>query len=184
MEVGGAAGRRGFLGRRGPPWIRHRHPPAGWLVKRCAMPGRADWRARLIAEGCTWHDDGPDGCWREDVAWVLTPTEISLLKQTAAEVAELYRQAADHVLRRNLWARLGFGEETAGLLRSSLERGEPALLGRFDFLIDETGQPRLVEFNADNALSLVETAVLQRDWQRTVLPEHEQWNGLHASLVE
>jgi glutathionylspermidine synthase len=152
-------------------------------VKRCAVPGRADWCARLSAAGCTWHNEA-DGSWREDAAWVLTPAEISLLKQTATEVAELYRQAADHVLRRNLWARLGFSEETAGLLRCSLERAEPALLGRFDFLIDETGQPRLVEFNADNALSLVETAVLQRDWQQAVMPEHEQWNGLHASLVE
>jgi glutathionylspermidine synthase len=153
-------------------------------VKRCAVPGRADWLARLSAAGCTWHDDGPDGGWRENVAWVLTSEEIALLKQTTAEVAELYRQAVDHVLRRNLWARLGFGEETTSILRSSLECGEPALLGRFDFLIDDTGQPRLVEFNADNALSLVETAVLQRDWQQAVMPEHEQWNGLHASLVQ
>ena len=152
-------------------------------MKRLAVEGRADWRECLIAQGCTWHDDGPDGCWRENAVWMLTPDEISLLKQTAAEVAELYRQAVEHVVRKDLWPRFGFTREAADILRASIERGDPELLGRFDFLMDENGRPRLVEFNADNALSLVETAVLQRDWQRSVMPAYTQWNDLHESLV-
>lgn len=139
-------------------------------MKRRAVQGRADWRARLVQQGCTWHDDGPDGCWRENAAWVMTEAEISRLKQTAAEVALLYERAAEHVVRENLWSRLGIAAEDAAIMRASLERGDEALLGRFDFLMDENGQPRLVEFNADNALSLVETAVLQRDWRQAVMP--------------
>jgi glutathionylspermidine synthase len=90
----------------------------------------------------------------------------------------------NYIVRENRWARLGFTDEAARVLCSSLERGDPELLGRFDFLMDEKGQPRLVEFNADNALSLVETAVLQREWQLAVMPEYGQFNNLHSSLLE
>jgi glutathionylspermidine synthase len=38
------------------------------------------------------------------------------------------------------------------------------LHGRFDFLFDAQGCPRLLEYNAETALSLVETAVIQRHW--------------------
>ena len=153
-------------------------------MKRRAVAGRADWRRLLSEQGCTWHDDGKDGCWREDVVWELTQGETDILMRSAAEVLSLYQQAADHVVRRGLWNRLGFETEEAAIIQASLERRDEATLGRFDFLMDESGQPRLLEFNADNALSLVESAVLQREWLREVLPGKEQCNVLHARLVE
>ena len=149
-------------------------------MKRLAVPGRTDWRQLVSAQGCTWHDDGKEGCWREDVVWELTRGETDLLMRSAAEVLSLYQQAADHVVRRGLWNRLGFETEEAAIIQASLERRDEAMLGRFDFLMDESGQPRLLEFNADNALSLVESAVLQREWLREVLPGKEQCNVLHA----
>ena len=118
-------------------------------MKRLAVPGRTDWRQLVSAQGCTWHDDGKEGCWREDVVWELTRGETDLLMRSAAEVLSLYQQAADHVVRRGLWNRLGFETEEAAIIQASLERRDEAMLGRFDFLMDESGQPRLLEFNAD-----------------------------------
>jgi glutathionylspermidine synthase len=58
------------------------------------------------------------------------------------------------------------------------------LCGRFDFLLDESGQPKLLEFNADGALTLLETAIIQRDWHRDLMPGAGQFNGLHDALVK
>jgi glutathionylspermidine synthase len=75
-------------------------------------------------------------------------------------------------------------KDEAELLTSSWERGEWALHGRFDFLFDVEGCPRLLEYNAETALSLVETAVIQKCWLGDVLPQHDQFNLLEQSLVQ
>jgi glutathionylspermidine synthase len=95
----------------------------------------------------------------------------------------MYHQAAQHVVRNNLWSLMGLQNYEAELLAASWERGEWSLHGRFDFLFDAQGCPKLLEYNAETALSLVETAVIQRGWLVEVMPKHEQFNQLEESLV-
>ncbi|KAF0715337.1 hypothetical protein AaE_011353 [Aphanomyces astaci] len=49
-------------------------------------------------------------------------------------------------------------------VRASWKRRDRDLLGRFDFSWDGQGDPKLLEYNADTPMILVETAVGQRLW--------------------
>ena len=152
-------------------------------MKRILVAARADWKARVEQQGLHWHSEDGHETWNEQAAYLLSPAEVEKLCQAARELAQMYHQAAKHVVRNNLWPLLGLQNYEAELLASSWERGEWALHGRFDFLFDAQGCPKLLEYNAETALSLVETAVIQKRWLVEVMPKLEQFNQLEESLV-
>jgi len=153
-------------------------------MKRASVAGRADWKSRVEEQGLLWHSEDGQETWNEQAAYLLSAAEVEKLCRASRELAEMYHQAAGHVVKHNLWSLMGLQDHEARLLRSSWERGEWSLHGRFDFLFDAEGCPRLLEYNAETALSLVETAVIQKRWLLEVLPEHEQFNKLEESLMQ
>src|SRR6516225_6400952 len=134
-------------------------------MKRISMVARADWKARVEQQGLLWHtdDDGRE-TWNEQAAYLLSPAEVQRLCQAASELAEMYHEAAEHVVKKNLWPLIGLQNHESELIASSWKRREWSLHGRFDFLFDVQGCPRLLEYNAETALSLIETAVIQKRW--------------------
>ena len=149
------------------------------------MVARADWKARVEQQGLLWHtdDDGRE-TWNEQAAYLLSPAEVQRLCQAASELAEMYHEAAEHVVKKNLWPLIGLQNHESELIASSWKRREWSLHGRFDFLFDVQGCPRLLEYNAETALSLIETAVIQKRWLGEVMPKHGQFNQLEESLVQ
>src|SRR3954470_20962477 len=152
-------------------------------MKRIAVAARADWKSRVEQQGLLWHSDDGHETWNEHAAYVLTTAEVQKLCQAASDLAELFHRAADHVIKNNLWPLLGLQSHEADLLASSWERRESSLHGRFDFLFDPQGCPKLLEYNAETALSMVETAVIQKGWLAETMPKHKQFNQLEEALV-
>jgi len=147
------------------------------------MVPRPDWPALVESSGYNWHTDQGQSAWNESACYVLEAAEIERFRRQVNECYRLYEHAAEEVVRRDWWARLGIPSEDVPIVRASWERHDWDLAGRFDFLLDEAGQPKLLEFNADNALTLLETSIIQREWQRAVQPVAGQFNQLHESLV-
>jgi glutathionylspermidine synthase len=152
-------------------------------MKRLTLPARADWKTRVEAQGLVWHSDGGEVGWNEQAAYLLEQAEVKKLCDAATEIMELMQRSAEYVVRNNLWAMLGLEQHEAQLVVSSWERREWSLHGRFDFLLDAEGCPRLLEYNSETALSLVETAVIQKSWLADVMPANTQFNQLEESLV-
>lgn len=153
-------------------------------MKRVAVAGRADWQARLEQQGMGWHsEDGDEPSWNENAAYLLSREEVDALCRAAREVSELYHRAAEHIVEKRLWSMMGLQDHEAQLLASSWRRGEWSLQGRFDFLFDAQGCPKLLEYNAETALSLVETSVIQKRWRDEVLPGYDQCNRLEEALL-
>jgi len=153
-------------------------------MRRITVPPRPDWKALIESQGCTWHSLDGICSWNEEAAYVLTTDEVAKLKQTAEEVHTLYTKAVEHVLREGLWHRCGIAPEHLPIMRASFKRGDWSLSGRFDFMLDEAGEFKLIEYNPDAALTLMETVVIQSAWQRTQLPALGQWNDVRQSFVE
>lgn len=152
-------------------------------MKRISVAARAGWKERVEQQGLLWHTDDGHQTWNEYAAYLLSPTEVQRLCQAASELAQIYHEAAEHVVKRNLWPLIGLRNHEAELLACSWERREWSLLGRFDFLFDGQGCPKLLEYNAETALSLVETAVIQKRWLHEAMPKHDQFNKLEESLM-
>lgn len=153
-------------------------------MKRITVAGRADWQTRVEQQGLLWHSEGGYETWKEHAAYLLSPTEVQKLHKAAAELAVMCYEAARHVVENNLWSLIGLQKREVELLASSWERQEWSLHGRFDFLFDAQGCPRLLEYNAETALSLIETAVIQRSWLAEVMPGRDQFNQLEESLAD
>ena len=146
-------------------------------MKRIQLSPRAGWQSLVEKQGLNWHSENSQVTWNENNAYILSQSEVQKLSQTASELAQIYHQAAGHIVKNKLWALMGLQAHEARLITSSWERGEWSLHGRFDFLFDAQGCPKLLEYNAETAL-LVETAVTQKHWLAEVMPECGQFNEL------
>jgi len=153
-------------------------------MKRIQLSPRPDWQSLVEKQGLNWHSENKQVTWKEDTAYVLSRSEVLKLSQTASELAQIYHQAAGHIVKNKLWPLMGLQEHETGLITSSWERGEWSLHGRFDFLFDAEGVPKLLEYNAETALSLVETAVIQRNWLTEAMSEFDQFNDLEELLLQ
>lgn len=153
-------------------------------MRRVVTTPRDGWQRLVEAEGYRWHTEDGRACWREDACYVLSASETAVLRRMGHEVHALLLKAAEHVIEHGLWQRVGILPEHGRIIEGSWERGERSMIGRFDFLLDEQGQPKLLEYNADGALTMLETAIIQREWQKVVMPEATQFNELHERLVE
>jgi glutathionylspermidine synthase len=152
-------------------------------MKRLRLSARPDWRSRVEQHGLTWHSEGKQTFWNEETAYVLTLSEIATLRRYSRELASILHQAAGHIVKNGLWRSIGLREHEAKLITASWERGDWSLHGRFDFLLDAGGIPKLLEYNAETALSLVETAVIQKHWLSEVMPHRKQFNELESNLI-
>ncbi|MBK8040139.1 MAG: glutathionylspermidine synthase family protein [Verrucomicrobiaceae bacterium] len=153
-------------------------------MRRITVSERPGWKTLIENQGCGWHSLDDICSWNETVAYVLTSQEVEELKERAEEVHQMYLKAVAHVVSEALWQRLGISADSVDILRSSYERGEWSLTGRFDFMMDAAGEMKLIEYNPDAALTLVETMVIQHEWRKAHMPGMKQWNDLRQSLVE
>jgi glutathionylspermidine synthase len=152
-------------------------------MKRVTVKPRAEWRPLIEQQGCTWHSLDNICSWNEGAAYVLTRAEVENLQQTAEELHGLYLKAAASVMQERRWQRFGLTPEEGAVLLTSYKRDDWSLMGRFDFMLDEDDQFKLIEYNPDVALTLMETAVIQQQWQRDHFPCMSQWNQLRESVV-
>ncbi len=145
---------------------------------------RPDWRRRVEESGLIWH--GADGApyWTEDQHLVFTLEAAETLESAAGELHALCLDACEQIVRRNWWDRLAIPEAAVGLIQTSWMAADFSLYGRFDLAWNGSGQPKLLEYNADTPTSLLEAAVIQWQWLEEVAPESDQLNSIHEALVE
>jgi glutathionylspermidine synthase len=152
-------------------------------MRREKSDQRPRWREIVEAQGLTFHTRSTP-YWTEDAAYAFTLDEIETLERAANSVHELYLDAAQHVIDHGLYDRLRIPDGAATLIERSWDDDELHLYGRFDFLRDECGTPKLLEYNADTPTSLLEAAVVQWYWLKDTLPTKDQLNSLHEGLID
>ena len=145
-------------------------------MKRIAQTPRADWPQQLERIGFHFHsldeqnlprqvDRNTFFYWREDVAYEFEAQEIEALYAAALDLNQRCLEAVQHVIDHDLFARLAIAPDFAELIRTSWDRDEPTLFGRFDMTMDALGVPKMYEFNADTPTSLIESSLAPWFWQ-------------------
>jgi len=163
-------------------------------VKRIPQIPRPDWPRRLESIGFHFHSldehdqpaqlaPGEFVYWREDVAYQFTNAEIERIYAAAYELNRRCLDAVEHVIRNDQFDRLAISAEQAHLIETSWNRDDPTLFGRFDLTIDNDGQPKMYEYNADTPTSIIEASLAQWFWKDDVHPASDQFNSLHESLI-
>ncbi|MDO1448682.1 glutathionylspermidine synthase family protein [Rhodocytophaga aerolata] len=117
---------------------------------------------------------------------VVGKEEAEAYGSAAEKLYEMLIEAGEYVIDQNLFAQLGIPENITELIRYTWEDDRHLhLYGRFDFSGGLNGQPiKLIEFNADTATCIPETAVVQ--WahlQSNRLDDSLQFNTLFETLT-
>ncbi|MEY2880916.1 MAG: hypothetical protein RLZZ15_3296 [Verrucomicrobiota bacterium] len=152
-------------------------------MKRLPLTPRADWRAHVEALGFTYHTHDTGPYWDESACYEFSAREIDELEAAANTLHQLCLDAAQHVIDRGWWARVGIPEKAVPAILASWERDDPSVYGRFDLAYDGASPPKLLEYNADTPTALVEAAVVQWHWLQAVFPGADQFNSIHEKLI-
>lgn len=152
-------------------------------MKRIYVTPRADYQEKIEKLGFDFHGN----YWREEACYQFTADEVEMLETATAEAYRMFCEAAEYILTDQpefMERILRLPPEVCRRIRESWDSDEPSLYGRFDFLLDKEGVPKILEFNADTPTSLLEASVIQWQWKEDVFPENDQYNGIHEGLVQ
>jgi glutathionylspermidine synthase len=118
---------------------------------------------------------------------VVSEQEAEKYYEAANELYEMFIEAAQQVIDNNRLEELGIPENLFRLVKYSWDNDKHwHLYGRFDLSGGLDGKPiKLIEFNADTATCIPETAIVQwASLKANNLDESQQFNTLYESLVE
>jgi glutathionylspermidine synthase len=116
----------------------------------------------------------------------ISPAEAEAYYEAANELFDMFVAAGQHVIDNNRFAELGIPENLIELVKLTWDDDRNIhLYGRFDLAGGIDGQPiKLIEFNADTATCLPETAVVQYAHLRANgLDESQQFNTVFETLT-
>ncbi|MES2730426.1 MAG: glutathionylspermidine synthase family protein [Bacteroidota bacterium] len=121
-----------------------------------------------------------------DVVLLKNP-EAETYRDAANQLYDMFVEAGQDIIDNNRFKELGIPENLIELIKLSWEDDRNLhLYGRFDLSGGVDGKPiKLIEFNADTATCLPETAVVQ--WahlKANDLDDSLQFNSLYESLVD
>jgi glutathionylspermidine synthase len=152
-------------------------------VRRERIAPRGDWQRKVEDLGFMYHSI--DGVyWDEGACYRFTADEVDTLEAATGELHERCLEAVERIVEKRDFERFRIPPEFHKLVESSWKDEEPSLYGRFDLSWDGSGEPKMLEYNADTPTALLEASVVQWYWLQDVFPEHDQFNSLHEKLIE
>jgi glutathionylspermidine synthase len=152
-------------------------------MQREARIPRVDWPQKVEALGFFFHS--VDGVyWDERAAYRFSAGEIDTLEAATAELHARCIEAVARVVERRDFARFQVPEPFHALIERSWADADKSLYGRFDLSWNGTGEPKMLEYNADTPTALLEASVVQWYWLQDVLPDADQFNSIHEKLIE
>lgn len=157
---------------------------SSYLMQRIPLTPRPDWRAKAEALGFTYHTHERGPYWDESACYEFSSREIDELETAANTLHALCIAAAQVVIDRGEWSRVGIPEKAVPSILASWNRDDPSLYGRFDLAYDGASPPKLLEYNADTPTALIEAAVVQWAWLQECFPDADQFNSIHEKLIE
>ncbi len=144
---------------------------------------RVDWTAKVEALGFDFHTIDGAVYWDERACYRFTAAEIDKLEAATGELQERCIEAVTRVIERREYGRFRIPEPFHALIERSWNDDEPSVYGRFDLSWDGSGEPKMLEYNADTPTALLEASVVQWYWLKDCFPDADQFNSIHEKLI-
>lgn len=155
-----------------------------YTMKRNSIIPRLQWQEKVTASGLNYHTD-KDGSpyWDESIYYSFSPNDINLIKSATEELYSMCMQAVEYVINKNLFRLFDIPDEFIPFIKNSWEKQQPSLYGRFDLIL-AGDQLKMLELNADCPSSILEAAVIQKEWMKEVHKKKTQFNDIDTLLIE
>ncbi len=154
-------------------------------MKKVSMKPRENWVNRCLERNFTYHSvDGK--YWIEDYAIEFSYQEIEKIKQAASEIHSMCFDMASDTIKSGDYEKYKIPSYICSEIEKSWHANDFSIYGRFDFSFDGNGYPKVLEYNADTAQSIVESSVVQSDWlyDHVELSDAQQLNDIDQLLFE
>lgn len=137
--------------------------------------------------GFTWHTDKDGTKYVSDELVEVSALEAEAYYEAANEIYDMYVEAAEHVIKNNLFFDLGIPFNLIETIKKSWENDVHwHIYSRFDLAGGIDGKAiKLIEFNADTPTSLFESALLQ--WallKNNNMDEEQQFNNIYETISQ
>ncbi len=144
-------------------------------------------KSQLQEIGCTWHTDDDRSSYIANELVMLRQSEAEAYYKAANELYDMYVEAAEYVIKNELFFELGIPFNLVDIIKKSWENDVHwHIYGRFDFAGGIDGKPiKLLEFNADTPTMLFESAIVQ--WallKYNNLDENAQFNEIYEAITK
>ncbi len=160
-------------------------------MKRLSIAERPDWRQRASEYGFNFHTLYGEPYWREEAYYQFSLTQIEKLETVTASLHQMCLQVVEKVVNSEaLLTRFSIPRHTWDFVRDSWRTSQPSLYSRLDLVWNGSGEPKLLENNADTPTSLFEAAFFQWIWLEDQikagnLPANsDQFNSLQEKLID
>ena len=151
-------------------------------MNRIAILPRPDYIQKLEDLSFEFHSL-ENTYWNEAAYYKFSMDEVNKIEKATNETFKMCLAAVQHVIDNNLFEKMHINPDIIPMILRSWENEEPSFYGRFDFAFDGTGEPKMMEFNADTPTSLYEGSVVQWHWLNEVFPDNDQFNSIHERLL-
>lgn len=129
-----------------------------------------------------FYDDDRD-YWQEDIIYALSLSEEMKLREATLDVHAMMLNAVAHILSTpRLREATGLSEHALHLAEQSFVRQEPSMYGRLDFIQDDKGDWRFMEYNADTPTGMIESVLIQHRFLKN--NNQESIHHVFDALVE
>lgn len=152
-------------------------------MERIRINPRPNWESHVESLGFTHHTYDDFILWDESACYQFKAHEIEEIQRATNEIESLCMELVDFVIRRRCYHRLNIPESAWPLIEHSWRNNEKPFYGRFDFSYDGIHPPKLLEYNADTPLCLLEASLIQKQWLEQVGLPGYQMNSIHERLV-
>ena len=160
-------------------------------MERVSITERPDWREKAHEYGFNFHTMYGEPYWCEDAYYKLTLAQVEKLEEVTAELHQMCLKVVEKVIASDeLMTKFRIPKHTWSFVRQSWLTHQPSLYSRLDLAWDGTGEPKLLENNADTPTSLYEAAFFQWIWLEDQLNAgqlpvgSDQFNSLQEKLIE
>ena len=134
-------------------------------MERVSITERPDWREKAHEYGFNFHTMYGEPYWCEDAYYKLTLAQVEKLEEVTAELHQMCLKVVEKVIASDeLMTKFRIPKHTWSFVRQSWLTHQPSLYSRLDLAWDGTGEPKLLENNADTPTSLYEAAFFQWIW--------------------
>jgi glutathionylspermidine synthase len=154
------------------------------MPTRTSLPKAPDAQLRNL--GWDWMLGQDTLPYLTNEAVVLTVAEVDAYEEAANELFDMFVAAGQAVIDQNRFAELGIPDSLVELIKLTWDDDRNIhLYGRFDLAGGIDGKPiKLIEFNADTATCLPETAVVQfAHLKANGRDESQQFNSVFETLT-
>ena len=159
-------------------------------MDRIPIEARPDWREQVEQWGLLFHDnrderpnENPD-YWNESAYYWFSADEVDTLEAATNDLHEMCLGAVQHVIDAGRYHELAIPAVAIPYIEKRWSSVAPSIVGRFDLAYDGFNPPKLLEYNADTPIALLEAAVVQWKWLEDRFPDSDQFNSIWEGLVE